>query len=102
MYGAEGIDLSASAARQLDRYEQLGYWTLPVVIAKTHLSISADPEARGVPTGWRLPIREVRLAAGAGYVYAICGTMRTMPGLSRHPAAERIGFDESGSIRGLF
>lgn len=102
VYGAEGIDLSASAARQLDRYEQLGYWTLPVVIAKTHLSISADPEARGVPTGWRLPIREVRLAAGAGYVYAICGTMRTMPGLSRHPAAERIGFDESGSIRGLF
>lgn len=102
VYGAEGIDLSASAARQLDRYEQLGYGTLPVVIAKTHLSISADPEARGVPTGWRLPIREVRLAAGAGYVYAICGTMRTMPGLSRHPAAERIGFDESGSIRGLF
>ncbi|MCT1367470.1 formate--tetrahydrofolate ligase [uncultured Kocuria sp.] len=102
VYGADGIDLSSSAAAQLDRYEKLGFGELPVVIAKTHLSISADPSAKGAPTGWRLPVREVRLAAGAGYVYAICGTMRTMPGLSRHPAAERIGFDENGTLRGLF
>lgn len=102
VYGADGIDLSAPAARQLEKYEGLGYGNLPVVIAKTHLSLSADPEAKGAPTGWRLPVREVRLAAGAGYVYAICGNMRTMPGLSRHPAAERIGFDENGSIHGLF
>lgn len=102
VYGADGIDLSSSAAAQLDRYEKLGFGELPVVIAKTHLSISANPSAKGAPTGWRLPVREVRLAAGAGYVYAICGTMRTMPGLSRHPAAERIGFDENGTLRGLF
>ncbi|WP_085529468.1 formate--tetrahydrofolate ligase [Kocuria massiliensis] len=102
VYGADGIDLSSSAAAQLDRYEKLGFGELPVVIAKTHLSISADPSAKGAPTGWRLPVREARLAAGAGYVYAICGTMRTMPGLSRHPAAERIGFDENGTLRGLF
>jgi formate--tetrahydrofolate ligase len=73
-----------------------------VVIAKTHLSISSDPALRGAPRGWRLPVREVRAAAGAGYVYAICGEMRTMPGLSRHPAAEAIDLDENGDVVGLF
>ncbi|WP_178945638.1 formate--tetrahydrofolate ligase [Kocuria sp. TGY1127_2] len=102
IYGADGVDLSAAAAQQLDRYERLGFGNLPVVIAKTHLSISSDPGLKGAPSGWRLPVREVRLAAGAGYAYAICGTMRTMPGLSRHPAAERIGFDDAGSMQGLF
>lgn len=102
VYGADGIDLAPAAARQLARYEDLGYAGLPVVIAKTHLSISADPALKGAPTGWRLPVREVRLAAGAGYVYAICGDMRTMPGLSRSPAAERIGYDEDGVLQGLF
>lgn len=72
-----------------------------MVIAKTHLSISSDATLKGAPTGWTLPVREVRLAAGAGYVYAICGTMRTMPGLSKSPAAERIGFDENGVMVGL-
>ncbi|WP_443096116.1 formate--tetrahydrofolate ligase [Rothia koreensis] len=102
VYGADGVDLSPAAAQQLERYERLGFGRLPVVIAKTHLSLSSDPGLKGAPTGWRLPVREVRLAAGAGYVYALCGTIRTMPGLSRHPAAERIGFDESGNIQGLF
>lgn len=102
VYGADGIEVAPAARKQLALYEELGYGKLPVVIAKTHLSISADPALKGAPTGWTLPVREVRLAAGAGYVYAICGTMRTMPGLPKHPAAERIGFDENGTMVGLF
>jgi formate--tetrahydrofolate ligase len=101
VYGADGIDLSSTARRDLERYEALGCGTFPVVIAKTHLSISHDPQLRGAPTGWRLPVREVRLAAGAGYVYAICGEMRTMPGLAVHPNAENIDLDEDGNITGL-
>lgn len=102
IYGADGADYSPVAARDLARFEELGYGGSPVVIAKTHLSISSDPSLLGAPTGWRLPVREVRLAAGAGYVYAICGDMRTMPGLSSSPAALRIDLDESGEVIGLF
>ena len=101
VYGADGISIAPAAAKQLKRFAELGYSHLPVVIAKTHLSISSDASLKGAPTGWTLPVREVRLAAGAGYVYAICGTMRTMPGLSKSPAAERIGFDENGVMVGL-
>ncbi len=75
---------------------------LPICIAKTHLSISSDPSRKGAPTGWRLPVREVRASAGAGFIYAICGDMRTMPGLSRHPAAEHIDIDENGDVVGLY
>ncbi|MDN5639736.1 MAG: formate--tetrahydrofolate ligase [Actinomycetia bacterium] len=102
VYGADGLEIAPAAARQLARCEEQGYGDLPVVIAKTHLSLTADPTRKGAPTGWRLPVREVRLAAGAGYVYAICGTMRTMPGLSASPAAERIGLDADGAVHGLF
>lgn len=102
VYGADGIEVAAAAKKQLARFEELGYGHLPVVIAKTHLSISSDASLKGAPTGWTLPVREVRLAAGAGYVYAICGTMRTMPGLGKSPSAERIGFDEAGNMVGLF
>ena len=101
IYGAEGIDLSASVAKQLKRFEVLGYGEFPVVIAKTHLSLSSDPTLRGAPTGWRMPVREVRAAVGAGYVYAICGDMRTMPGLPKNPAAERIDIDQDGNVVGL-
>jgi formate--tetrahydrofolate ligase len=101
IYGADGIDLAPSVAKQLKRFEVLGYGAFPVVIAKTHLSISSDPTLRGAPTGWRMPVREVRAAVGAGYVYAICGEMRTMPGLPKHPAAERIDIDADGNIVGL-
>ncbi|WP_370894249.1 formate--tetrahydrofolate ligase [Janibacter sp. GXQ6167] len=101
VYGADGIDISAPAAKALVQYERLGYGAFPVVIAKTHLSISSDPSKLGAPTGWRLPVREVRAAAGAGYVYAICGDMRTMPGLSRHPNAERIDIAPGGTVSGL-
>ena len=71
-------------------------------IAKTHLSISSNPHLKGAPTGWRLPVREVRASAGAGFIYAICGDMRTMPGLSLHPAAENIDLDDDGNIVGLY
>lgn len=101
VYGADGVDIAPQAARDLDHFEVLGYGAFPVVIAKTHLSISSDPALRGAPRGWRLPVREVRAAAGAGYVYAICGEMRTMPGLPRHPAAEAIDLDETGEVVGL-
>jgi formate--tetrahydrofolate ligase len=101
IYGADGIDPTPAVAKQLRRFEVLGYGEYPVVIAKTHLSLSSDPTLRGAPTGWRMPVREVRAAVGAGYVYAICGEMRTMPGLPKHPGAERIDIDEDGNVVGL-
>ncbi len=102
VYGAAGVSYSPQAARQLDTYERAGFGQLPVCIAKTHLSISSDPALKGAPTGWTLPVREVRASVGAGFVYPICGDMRTMPGLSAHPAAAGIDLDEHGEIVGLF
>jgi formate--tetrahydrofolate ligase len=102
VYGADGVDYLPSAANQLDRYEQAGFGGLPVCIAKTHLSISSDPSLRGAPRGWRLPVREARANVGAGFVYLVSGDMRTMPGLSSSPAAERIDIDENGDVVGLY
>lgn len=102
VYGAEGVDLSPEAQKSLESYTAAGYGRLPVCVAKTHLSLSADPKKVGVPTGWRLPVREVRLAAGAGFVYPICGTMQTMPGLGAAPAAENMDIDADGRPVGLF
>ena len=101
IYGADGADYLPAAARRLDLFEANGFMDLSVCIAKTHLSISSDPNLKGAPTGWRLPVREVRVSAGAGFVYAICGDMRTMPGLGSHPAAEHIDIDENGDVIGL-
>ncbi len=101
VYGADGVDYSPTARRQLATYEQAGFGRLPVCIAKTHLSISSDPKLLGAPTGWRLPVREARASAGAGFVYLICGDMRTMPGLGKAPAATRIDIDDEGKIVGL-
>jgi formate--tetrahydrofolate ligase len=101
VYGAAGVSYSAQAAKQLDTYERNGFGRLPVCIAKTHLSISSDPALKGAPTGWTLPVREVRASVGAGFVYPICGEMRTMPGLSSNPAAARIDIDANGEIVGL-
>jgi formate--tetrahydrofolate ligase len=101
VYGAKGVEYDMEASRQLDSYEKNGFGKLPVCIAKTHLSISTDPALVGAPTGWMLPVREVRASVGAGFIYPICGQMRTMPGLSRCPAAERIDIDERGEIVGL-
>ena len=102
VYGGDGVSYSKQARADLARFTELGFGGLPVVIAKTHLSISHDPTLKGSPTGWTLPVREVRLAAGAGYVYAIAGDMQTMPGLGAHPAAERIDIDDEGNVVGLF
>ncbi|MBP2368747.1 formate--tetrahydrofolate ligase [Pseudonocardia parietis] len=101
MYGADGVDPSPLARRQLEACERQGFGGLPVCIAKTHLSLTADPTRPGAPTGWRLPVREVRVSAGAGFVYLICGDMRTMPGLSSSPAAEHIDIGPDGEIVGL-
>jgi formate--tetrahydrofolate ligase len=101
VYGADGVDYDLAASRQLDGYQRNGFGRLPVCIAKTHLSISSDPTLKGAPTGWRLPVREVRASAGAGFVYPICGDMRTMPGLPMHPAVHRIDLDEHGQVVGL-
>jgi formate--tetrahydrofolate ligase len=101
VYGADGVEYSAEANKQLDTYERAGFGNLPVCIAKTQLSISSDPSLKGAPTGWTLPVREVRASVGAGFVYPICGDIRTMPGLSKSPAAARIDLDEDGLIVGL-
>ena len=101
VYGAEGVDYSPTATRQLDTYTAAGFDNLPVCIAKTHLSISSDASLKGAPTGWRLPVREVRASVGAGFVYPICGDMRTMPGLGSAPAALGIDIDANGNIVGL-
>ena len=101
IYGARGVEYDALAARQLDAYEKSGFGRLPVCIAKTHLSISSDPKLKGAPTGWVLPVREVRASVGAGFIYPICGDMRTMPGLPTTPIAASIDIDVKGNILGL-
>jgi len=101
VYGASSVEYDLAAARNLDSYEKNGFGRLPVCIAKTHLSISSDPALMGAPKGWTLPVRDVRASVGAGFIYPLCGEMRTMPGLSAHPAAERIDIDENGEVVGL-
>jgi formate--tetrahydrofolate ligase len=102
VYGAKGVEYDLSASRQLESYEKNGFGKLPICIAKTHLSISSDPSLKGAPRGWILPVRQARLSAGAGFIYPICGDMRTMPGLSVTPAAHQIDIDEHGRVVGLF
>ena len=102
VYGASGVDELPAATKALDTYEELGFGRLPVCMAKTHLSLSHDPARKGRPSGFRVPIREVRLSAGAGFVTPLLGEMRTMPGLPSHPAGEKIDIDEHGEIVGLF
>jgi formate--tetrahydrofolate ligase len=102
VYGARGVEYDLRASRQLDSYEKNGFGDLPICVAKTHLSISSDPALKGAPTGWVLPVREARASVGAGFIYPICGDMRTMPGLSVTPAAHNIDIDEQGRITGLF
>jgi formate--tetrahydrofolate ligase len=102
IYGADGVDFSPAATRSLKLYEDLGYGHLPVCMAKTQYSLSHDAKLLGRPTGYRLPIREVRLSAGAGFITPLCGDMRTMPGLNSRPGGERIDIDDDGNVVGLF
>jgi formate--tetrahydrofolate ligase len=101
VYGAEGIDLAPTAQASLDRFRALGYGQLPICVAKTQYSLSHDPKLLGRPHGYHFPIREVRLAAGAGFLYALAGDMSTMPGLPAQPAALHIDVDAQGRIIGL-
>ena len=102
VYGADGVDYSPIAEERLERYERLGYGHLPICMAKTHLSISHDPELKGVPSGFRIPIRDVSASVGAGFVYPLLGEMSTMPGLPTRPAYYDIDIDfETGKILGL-
>jgi formate--tetrahydrofolate ligase len=102
VYGAAGVDLSPAAAKQLAQYESLGFGKLPICMAKSQYSLSHDAALKGRPTGFRLPIREVRLSAGAGFVTPLAGEMRTMPGLPSKPGGENIDLDPEGEIVGLF
>ena len=102
IYHAGGIDLSATAERKLATYERAGFGHLPICMAKTQYSFSADPTALGAPSGHILPVRDVRLSAGAGFVVVICGDIMTMPGLPRVPAANGIGLSADGEVVGLF
>ncbi len=102
IYRADEVVANHSIKEQLLAWEKAGYSHLPVCMAKTQYSFSTDPNLRGAPTGHSIPIREVRLSAGAGFVVAICGDIMTMPGLPRKPAAESIMLNESGLIEGLF
>lgn len=101
VYGADGVAYDMKASQQLDSYEKNGFGKLPICMAKTHLSISSDPTLLGAPKGWTLPVREVRASVGAGFIYPLCGEMRTMPGLSASPAATHIDIDDNGEIVGL-
>lgn len=102
VYGAAGISADAKVTARFVELEAAGYGNLPVCVAKTQYSFSADPTLRGAPSGHSVPVRELRLSAGAGFVVAICGDIMTMPGLPRQPAAERIYIDAHGQIEGLF
>lgn len=101
LYDAAGVEFSTEARRQIEEYEQLGFGHLPVCIAKTQYSFSADPKQLGAPSGHTLPVREVRLSAGAGLVVVVCGDIMTMPGLPRRPAALDMGLNGEGQVFGL-
>jgi formate--tetrahydrofolate ligase len=102
VYRADGVDYTPEADKQIETFEKNGFGNLPICMAKTHLSFTADPTIKGAPTGFRLPIREVRASVGAGFIYPLCGEMRTMPGLPKNPAAERVDIDDDGQVVGLF
>ncbi len=102
VYRAGSVTFAPTAETKLARIAAQGFSHLPVCIAKTQSSFSSDPTLLGAPTGYVLTVRDVRLAAGAGFVVAICGEIMTMPGLPRHPAAESITLDADGQIQGLF
>ncbi|MDI6733123.1 MAG: formate--tetrahydrofolate ligase [Planctomycetota bacterium] len=102
IYGAKDVKYDSLANRKIKLYTELGYDKLPLCMAKTHLSLSHDPELKGRPTGFTLPIRDVRASVGAGFLYPLCGEMRTMPGLPSVPAGTHYDITEDGKILGLF
>ncbi len=101
LYGARKIEYSKEAEEELARLTDLGFGNLPINMARTHLSLTDDPKVKGAPTGWTLRVREIRISAGAGFVVPVTGEMMLMPGLPRHPLAEKIDIAEDGKIIGL-
>ncbi|HEX5671901.1 MAG TPA: formate--tetrahydrofolate ligase [Acidimicrobiia bacterium] len=102
VYGADGVDFSPLAERQIDAFEAAGFGYLPICMAKTHLSISHDPNLKGAPTGFTVPVREVRASVGAGFIYPLLGEMTTMPGLGSTPSYLKVDIDDNGNVVGLF
>lgn len=102
MYGAKGVRYSAPAEASIARLADRGFGALPVCMAKTHLSLSHDPKLLGRPEGFTVPVEDVKVSAGAGFLYALCGTMKTMPGLGSDPAGAHIDLDADGNVVGLF
>jgi methylenetetrahydrofolate dehydrogenase (NADP+)/methenyltetrahydrofolate cyclohydrolase/formyltetrahydrofolate synthetase len=103
IYGADGVDYLPEAEAKIELYTRLGFDDLPLCMAKTHLSLSHDPALKGVPTGFRVPIRDIRASVGAGFLYPLLGTMSTMPGLPTRPVFYDVDLDlESGRVLGLF
>jgi len=103
IYGADGVEFSETALKQIETYTRQGYRALPICMAKTQYSFSHDAKLKGVPTGFTIPIRTIRLSAGAGFLYPILGDMQTMPGLATRPGFWEVGLDiASGAVVGLF
>ncbi|MBC8387580.1 MAG: formate--tetrahydrofolate ligase [Actinobacteria bacterium] len=102
IYGADGVNYLPEAEKKIDLYTKQGFDKLPICMAKTHLSLSHDPNIKGRPRGYRIPIRDVRASVGAGFLYPLLGMMRTMPGLPKVPAGTNIDIDDEGNIVGLF
>ena len=102
IYRADGVDYAPIAARKIRQFEAQGLRELPICMAKTHLSLSDDPKLKGAPDGFRISVTDVRASAGAGFIYPLCGDVRTMPGLGRTPAAMNVDIDEDGKVVGLF
>ncbi len=101
MYGADSVTYAPEAEDKIELYTRLGYAKFPICMAKTHLSISHDPEMKGVPKGYKLPIRDIRASVGAGFLYPLCGEMRTMPGLPSEPCGEKYDLDKDGNVMNL-
>ena len=102
IYRADGVDYSHTAERQIKQFEADGFGKMPICMAKTHLSFSDDPKLKNAPTNFRITVTDVRASVGAGFIYPLCGDMRTMPGLGRNPAAMNVDIDKDGNVVGLF
>jgi formyltetrahydrofolate synthetase len=102
IYGADGVDYAGPASSSAESLTRLGFDKLPICMAKTQYSLSHDPNLRGRPSGFRLPVRDIRLAGGAGFLIPLVGTIQTMPAFGRHPAAVDMDVDDEGRIKGLF
>jgi formate--tetrahydrofolate ligase len=102
IYNAKEVTYAPAAEKKIKLYTELGFDKLPICMAKTHLSISHDPAMKNVPADYTFPVRDIRASVGAGFLYPLCGDMRTMPGLPSVPAGERVDLDKNGKILGLF